>query len=78
MTLDDLINDWNGPASKAARALAMPSPRSLWPCQSMRTGWSLTTSSLMNRSRRRTPSGVAWPQVSERQMAWAPSSRAAV
>ena len=40
-------------------------------------GWPWTTSSLMNRTRLRTPMGVACPQVSERQMARAPSSMAA-
>src|SRR5437588_183899 len=52
-------------------------PRSRWPCQSIFTGFCLTISCLTNFTNAFTPSGVACPTVSARQIRPAPHSIAA-
>src|SRR5207237_369684 len=65
------------PASIAARQLMSPRPRSRCPCQSIFTSCRFTISCLTNFTSALTPSGVAWPTVSARQIRVAPQAIAA-
>src|SRR3989442_960158 len=60
-----------------ARQLMRPIPRSRWPCQSTLTSLSPTISCFTNRTSALTPSGVACPTVSAKQIRIAPQSIAA-
>ena len=68
----------SAPASSAMMLLVTPSPRSLWPCQSIPTCLArmVSSSKRVNETRSLTPSGVAWPTVSHRHRRWTPYSTA--